>query len=144
MTTSGGAAILASIPSPSQGVWDLGPFPVRGSVDRGATSHDVDALYDEMAGAGVLLTFAVSYLIALQIYYPVPGLEDLSKLVARARDTGLDADLLITGPRPDPISDATSLVVYRIVQESVTTARLHAAGAPSGFASLSPPPARSR
>ena len=26
---SGGGAVLASIPSPSQGVWDLGPFPVR-------------------------------------------------------------------------------------------------------------------
>lgn len=61
---------------------------------------------------------------------PAPGLGDLGELLARARDNGLEADLLVIGPRPDHISDAVSLAAFRIVQESLTNARRHAAGAP--------------
>jgi signal transduction histidine kinase len=60
---------------------------------------------------------------------PVPGTAEIGELVERARTTGLDVQLEIDGERGDHISDATSLAAYRIVQESLTNARRHAAGA---------------
>jgi signal transduction histidine kinase len=60
---------------------------------------------------------------------PAPGLDDIPDLVARARNSGLDVHLDDTGARPERISDASSLAAYRIVQESLTNARRHAAGA---------------
>ena len=61
---------------------------------------------------------------------PAPGVDDVADLVQRVRDTGLDALLQITGVRPALISGGVSLAAYRIVQESLTNARRHAAGAP--------------
>ncbi len=60
---------------------------------------------------------------------PSPGIGDVADLVQRARDTGLDARLQIAGSPPDRLSPAVSLAAYRIVQESLTNARRHAAGA---------------
>ena len=61
---------------------------------------------------------------------PAPGIQNLPELVARARATGLDAKLQMSGAQPAQLSDAASLVAYRIVQESLTNARRHAPGAP--------------
>jgi signal transduction histidine kinase len=61
---------------------------------------------------------------------PTPGIEKLTELVDRARDTALQVDLTIEGERPARVSDASSLAAYRIVQESLTNARRHAPGAP--------------
>jgi signal transduction histidine kinase len=61
---------------------------------------------------------------------PAAGVENVAELVQRARDSGLDIRLGITGERPVRLSDAVSLAAYRIVQESLTNARRHAAGAP--------------
>jgi signal transduction histidine kinase len=61
---------------------------------------------------------------------PAPGVDDLAELVRRARDAGLNVDLDITGTPPEPVSEAVSLAAFRIVQESLTNARRHAAGAP--------------
>jgi signal transduction histidine kinase len=61
---------------------------------------------------------------------PAPGVENLTDLIDRARQTGLDVQLQITGEQPARLSDATSLATYRIVQESLTNARRHAPGAP--------------
>jgi signal transduction histidine kinase len=61
---------------------------------------------------------------------PAPGVENVAELVRRARDSGLDIRLDVAGERPERLSDAVSLAAYRIVQESLTNARRHAAGAP--------------
>ena len=60
---------------------------------------------------------------------PSPGIQSIGELVERARDTGLDVKLEVSGDAPR-VSDASSLAAYRIVQESLTNARRHAPGAP--------------
>jgi signal transduction histidine kinase len=60
---------------------------------------------------------------------PSPGVENVAELVQRARDAGLEVQLEISGGRPTRLSDAVSLTAYRIVQESLTNAHRHAAGA---------------
>ncbi|WP_017601628.1 sensor histidine kinase [Nocardiopsis lucentensis] len=59
---------------------------------------------------------------------PVPGLAALDRLVAAERDLGADIDLVREGEAHDlpPIADVTA---YRVVQESLSNARDHAAGA---------------
>ncbi len=61
---------------------------------------------------------------------PAPGVDNVAELVELARDAGADIRLDITGARPDQLSETVSLAAYRIVQESLTNARRHAAGAP--------------
>jgi signal transduction histidine kinase len=61
---------------------------------------------------------------------PTPGISELARITERARDTGLDVQLKVSGEQPARISDASSLAAYRIVQESLTNARRHAPGAP--------------
>ena len=60
---------------------------------------------------------------------PTPTIEHIPELAERARAAGLEVELEISGDRPDRLSDAVSLAAYRIVQESLTNARRHAAGA---------------
>jgi signal transduction histidine kinase len=60
---------------------------------------------------------------------PAPTLESMSELIAHARDVGLDVRLDIDGEQPERIPDAVQLAAFRIVQESLTNARRHAAGA---------------
>jgi signal transduction histidine kinase len=60
---------------------------------------------------------------------PSPGVENIAELVQRTRDAGLEVQLEISGDRPTRLSDAVSLAAYRIVQESLTNAHRHAAGA---------------
>lgn len=60
---------------------------------------------------------------------PAPGLESVSELVERARDTGVDVALDVDGQRPERVPDAVQLAAFRIVQESLTNARRHAPGA---------------
>jgi signal transduction histidine kinase len=59
---------------------------------------------------------------------PHRGLDDVAELVARARTTGLDAQLTIAG-HPDDVPDAVDRTAYRIVQESLTNIARHAAAA---------------
>jgi signal transduction histidine kinase len=59
---------------------------------------------------------------------PQPGLDDLTDLVSAARDAGVDVHLSVDPARPVP--PATGLTAYRIVQEALSNARRHAAGAP--------------
>ena len=61
---------------------------------------------------------------------PAPGVMDISDLVDRARDTGLDVRLQVAGEQPPRLSDGSSLAAYRIIQESLTNARRHAPGVP--------------
>jgi signal transduction histidine kinase len=61
---------------------------------------------------------------------PAPGVDTVAELVQRTREGGLDVQLEVTGERPALIPDAVSLAAFRIVQESLTNVRRHAAGAP--------------
>jgi signal transduction histidine kinase len=61
---------------------------------------------------------------------PAPGLDTVAELVRRTREGGLDVQLDVTGERPERVPDAVSLAAFRIVQESLTNAHRHAAGAP--------------
>jgi signal transduction histidine kinase len=60
---------------------------------------------------------------------PAPGLDQLPGLVARARADGVPIELDVDGEAPVRLPDAVSLAAFRIVQESLTNARRHAAGA---------------
>lgn len=60
---------------------------------------------------------------------PAPNLDAVGELVERSRSLGLDVSLDIRGERPARLPEAVQLAAYRIVQESLTNARRHAAGA---------------
>ncbi|MBD0024180.1 sensor histidine kinase [Gordonia pseudamarae] len=64
-----------------------------------------------------------SYLAA-----PNPGLGDIAELVAQTGRTGVDVLLDDTADR-ETVGDASALVIYRIVQESLANATRHAPGA---------------
>lgn len=59
---------------------------------------------------------------------PLPGMAQLPALLERAAATGVDARLTVEG-RPVPLPQSVDLTSYRIVQESLTNAAKHAAGA---------------
>jgi signal transduction histidine kinase len=61
---------------------------------------------------------------------PAPSIQEIAELADRARQTGLEVDLEVSGEPPARLSDAVSLAAYRIVQESLTNARRHTPGAP--------------
>lgn len=57
---------------------------------------------------------------------PAPGLADLEDLLSQARAAGLPTRLSVIG-RPHPLTPGAQLAVYRIIQESLTNIRKHAA-----------------
>jgi signal transduction histidine kinase len=56
---------------------------------------------------------------------PQPGVRDLERLIARTRETGLDAALVVEGPTRE-LPPGVDLSVYRIVQEALTNVIRHA------------------
>ena len=62
---------------------------------------------------------------------PAPTLDAVGELVERERALGLDVRLDIRGDRPRRLPEAVQVAAFRIVQESLTNARRHAAGAPA-------------
>jgi signal transduction histidine kinase len=60
---------------------------------------------------------------------PAPSLDAVAELIERARTNGLEVGLAIRGEQPERLAEAVQLAAYRIVQESLTNARRHAAGA---------------
>jgi signal transduction histidine kinase len=62
---------------------------------------------------------------------PAPTLDGVSELVEQTRALGLDVSLDIRGEPPRRLPEAVQLAAFRIVQESLTNARRHAAGAPA-------------
>jgi signal transduction histidine kinase len=59
---------------------------------------------------------------------PRPGLDQLSELVDTARDAGANVRLILQGKVVE-LPDGVDLAAYRILQEALTNARRHAAGA---------------
>jgi signal transduction histidine kinase len=59
---------------------------------------------------------------------PQPGVRDLPALVARTRETGLAAELTVSG-EPRELAPAVELSIYRIVQEALTNVIRHAKAA---------------
>jgi signal transduction histidine kinase len=59
---------------------------------------------------------------------PVPGLDQVPRLVSQLRDTGADISLTIEG-NASALPATTGSAVYRIVQEALTNATRHAPGA---------------
>jgi signal transduction histidine kinase len=62
---------------------------------------------------------------------PQPGVADVDALVGTARSAGLDVGLAVSGT-PRQLPAGLALTVYRIVQEALTNAARHAAGARVG------------
>ena len=60
--------------------------------------------------------------------HPMPGVDDVPDLVRRTHEDGVDVRLAVVGDPPRRLPEAVSLAAYRIVQESLTNARRHAAG----------------
>jgi signal transduction histidine kinase len=61
---------------------------------------------------------------------PQPGLAELDQLIGRVRATGMRVDLAETGPART-LAPGSDLAAYRVVQEALTNAAKHAAGAPA-------------
>jgi signal transduction histidine kinase len=61
---------------------------------------------------------------------PQPGLAQLPALVERARASGMEVTLDVTGT-PRPLHASLDLSAFRIVQEALTNVRKHADGAPT-------------
>jgi signal transduction histidine kinase len=57
---------------------------------------------------------------------PLPGLNQLGRLVEETRGTGLQVTLAVYG-EPAPVPDALALSAYRVVQEALTNTVKHAA-----------------
>jgi signal transduction histidine kinase len=66
---------------------------------------------------------------------PNPGVRDLERLIARTREAGLDANLVVEGPSRE-LPAGVDLSVYRIVQEALTNVIRHA-GAEHAVVTLS-------
>jgi signal transduction histidine kinase len=60
--------------------------------------------------------------------HPQPTLEDIDRLVDESRLAGTDVDLELRFAGPDEIPVVLGRTAYRVVQESLTNARKHAAG----------------
>jgi len=59
---------------------------------------------------------------------PLPGLGDLHALVEESREAGLDVVLRVSGVEPEA-PGSVGLAIYRVVQEALTNAMRHSAGA---------------
>jgi signal transduction histidine kinase len=63
-------------------------------------------------------------------FEPAPGLDRLPELLESFRRAGLEVSREVEG-RPRPVAAPVDLAAYRVIQESLTNVRKHAAGAPT-------------
>jgi signal transduction histidine kinase len=99
------------------------PEPARGEFAE-ISKASREALTEMRRLLGVLRSEGEQVLVA-----PQPGLADLSTLVDAARAAGTPVDLKVEGELAG-VPAAADLSAYRIVQESLSNASRHAAGAP--------------
>jgi signal transduction histidine kinase len=105
-------------------VLDRNPAHVRRALD---TIEDAsrDAIQELRAIVGVLRNREDGH----APLRPAPGVDDVPELIRRTLDDGVEVRMEILGDRPERVPEPVSLAAYRIVQESLTNARRHAAGA---------------
>jgi signal transduction histidine kinase len=99
------------------------PEPARGEFAE-ISKESREALTEMRRLLGVLRSEGEHAPVA-----PQPGLADLSTLVAAARAAGTPVDFQVEGELTG-VPAAADLSAYRIVQESLSNAARHAAGAP--------------
>jgi signal transduction histidine kinase len=90
-----------------------------------ATSTALDAIASSARASLVEVRMLMDALSSEPEGHSQPGLDDLAELVRRMESAGLAARLDAHG-EAGPLSQAQSLAVYRIVQESLTNALRHA------------------
>jgi signal transduction histidine kinase len=110
--------------STAKEVLERNPAHVRGALGT-IEEASRDAIDELRAILGVLR----STKDAAAPLRPAPGIDDVPELIRRTRDDGIDVQLELRGDRPERVPEGVSLAAYRIVQESLTNARRHAAGA---------------
>lgn len=103
---------------------DRDPDHARGALE---TIEDAsrDAIDELRAVLGVLRTGGAED----APLSPAPGIDGVAELVRRSRADGLEVRFDVRGERPERLPDPVSLAAFRIVQESLTNACRHAAGA---------------
>jgi signal transduction histidine kinase len=102
----------------------LGVLPDPVSAEFGALSGSArEALADMRRLLGVLRSDQPA------ARTPQPGLPDLPALIDTARQAGMKVELS-PHPAPDQVPPSTSVCAYRIIQEALSNAGQHAAGAP--------------
>jgi signal transduction histidine kinase len=108
--------------STAREVLDRNPDHARGALGL-IEQASRDAIEELRAVVGVLRTNRDAPL------QPAPGIDDVAELIRRSRDDGVDVRVRLSGDRPARLPEPVSLAAYRIIQESLTNARRHAAGA---------------
>ncbi|HEX8104827.1 MAG TPA: histidine kinase, partial [Solirubrobacteraceae bacterium] len=106
-----------------------------GAAERMAERGDDSGAQEAIASARAASATALRELDRLARLTPAapagdtaPGLGELPALVDRVRATGVEVELRLVASEPVP--DAVGAAAYRIVQEALTNAAKHAAGAP--------------
>jgi signal transduction histidine kinase len=106
-----------------------------GAAQAEATGGAGEAAFDAISATGRTAMAELRRLLGVlredgsgPLTEPQPGIDQIGDLVRQVRDTGLDVGLSIVGPTR-PLPAGIDVSAYRIVQEGLTNALRHGAGA---------------